>query len=594
MCIDSDTYKAYNNNIKTWEEKGMKRAVAIALSTMMFLQPMTASAVTWGNIVNGLRNSGTNRYTEDGTTIEKDGDSYTISGGTIEDNGEVSFYYFGEKANIWLKNLEINGNFYIVAEDGNQFKIEIDKGTILKKSIDGYAKGEKSNIDLINYGKINDLFIYAEDEGCVEAQNGGIISGSFDGRTQGSKSKVEIENTKEGTISNMFIESKNGGYTEAKNDGTITDYFVGVSTGKNSETKIENTEKSKINDMQVRAEDGGYTSLSSDGTLGSFSGMAEGDKSKTEIKNEKNGKIGDFWIEADGQESRINAINDGEINGDAEIGYVREFEENGYEISFVNNGYVSDSLITYLGKGTTYIENNGTIELNESEGNTTFMYVGVEEGTTREEIIRQLGSKLNSQGNQNVYVFEFRKINDTDWDNVNGYYLLLNEENNSEYQEQLPDEATQKASICHEMEMKRQEEAIGGVYGSPYWVKQLYLGYHSLNLRLFIGEKRVNFKEELDWMPDGTKQITLRVNTDAPKKLTMRLDERVLETLERTNFSIITLTDKSGVPIMQYSLADLRSAYDQYGLHDVDQMVVGGTNDDVLKIVDGEMKPIEE
>ena len=27
------------------------------------------------------------------------------------------------------------------------------------------------------------------------------------------------------------------------------------------------------------------------------------------------------------------------------------------------------------------------------------------------------------------------------------------------------------------MEEKRKEEAIGGVYGSAYWVKQLYLGY---------------------------------------------------------------------------------------------------------------------
>ncbi len=27
------------------------------------------------------------------------------------------------------------------------------------------------------------------------------------------------------------------------------------------------------------------------------------------------------------------------------------------------------------------------------------------------------------------------------------------------------------------MQEKRKAEAIGGVYGSPYWVKQLYLGY---------------------------------------------------------------------------------------------------------------------
>ena len=144
------------------------------------------------------------------------------------------------------------------------------------------------------------------------------------------------------------------------------------------------------------------------------------------------------------------------------------------------------------------------------------------------------------------------------------------------------------------MEEKRKEEAIGGVYGSPYWVKQLYLGYHSLNLRLFVGEQQSNFKQSLSWMPDSTKQLALRVNTDAPEKLTMRLDEKALETLERTEFSGITLLDKSGNAVMQYSLSDLRSVYDQYGLSGDDQMVVGGANDDVMKIVNGEMKPIEE
>ena len=85
------------------------------------------------------------------------------------------------------------------------------------------------------------------------------------------------------------------------------------------------------------------------------------------------------------------------------------------------------------------------------------------------------------------------------------------------------------------MEEKRKAEAIGGVYGSPYWVKQLYLGYHSLNLRLFVGEQQSNFKQSLSWMPDSTKQLTLRVNTDAPEKLTMRLDEKALETLKANN-----------------------------------------------------------
>ena len=74
----------------------------------------------------------------------------------------------------------------------------------------------------------------------------------------------------------------------------------------------------------------------------------------------------------------------------------------------------------------------------------------------------------------------------------------------------------------------------------------------------------------------------------------MRLDEKALETLERTEFSVITLLDKSGNAVpCQYSLTDLRSVYDQYGLSGDDQMVVGGANDDVMKIVNGEMKPIE-
>ena len=44
----------------------MKKTAALTVSAVLLLQPITASAVTWSNIVNGLRNSGSNRYTEDG------------------------------------------------------------------------------------------------------------------------------------------------------------------------------------------------------------------------------------------------------------------------------------------------------------------------------------------------------------------------------------------------------------------------------------------------------------------------------------------------------------------------------------------------
>ena len=96
----------------------------------------------------------------------------------------------------------------------------------------------------------------------------------------------------------------------------------------------------------------------------------------------------------------------------------------------------------------------------------------------------------------------------------------------------------------HEMEMKRQAGAVGGVYGSPYWVKQLYLGYHSYNLRLFVGETREKLPRELSWSADGSKSVSLRVNDENPEKLTMRFDEKVLEVLERTNITTVTLLNK--------------------------------------------------
>ena len=126
-------------------------------------------------------------------------------------------------------------------------------------------------------------------------------------------------------------------------------------------------------------------------------------------------------------------------------------------------------------------------------------------------------------------------------------------------------------------------------------MKQLYLGYHSYNLRLFVGETRENFREELSWSADGSKGVSLRVNDENPEKLTMRFDEKVLEVLERTNITTVTLLNKSGAAVMQYNVSDLRAAYDRISaLTIADQLVVGGADDDVMKIgADGQLVPVE-
>lgn len=292
------------------------------------------------------------------------------------------------------------------------------------------------------------------------------------------------------------------------------------------------------------------------------------------LNAENNGMAYSVWIAAN--DDGIIRL----VNTDV-IGYCKDFD------SFLVETKGDNSHVNIINSGTVVPMDVG------NGSDNAFIELLVDKDATREEMVEQLNRlELNNMnGNNNVLVERYY------WQEVDGIFemVITGYEfiNYSDTTDQPTFEVSKYDQERHEMEEKRKAEAIGGVYGSPYWVKQLYLGYHSLNLRLFVGDQQSNFKQSLSWMPDSTKQLTLRVNTDAPEKLTMRLDEKALETLERTEFSVITLLDKSGNAVMQYSLTDLRSVYDQYGLSGDDQMVVGGANDDVMKIVNGEMKPIE-
>lgn len=492
----------------------LKKTAALTVSAVLLLQPMTASAVTWSNIVDGLRNSGSNRYTEDGTTIEKDGDNYTVTGGTIEDGVYVTWDRFDgdDSANFILKNLVVKSGAQIDTRDGKKVTLIIDKDTLVKGNMWAHAEGKGSSAIIINDGNAKDVWAYTYDGAYASVTNNGITEG-LHGNSYDEGSKSEVINGQNGQTKDIWIWTvERDGSVYAENNGTVSN--------------------------QVWLGAGGF---------------------------------------AEGQTGTADFVNNGEMK------YLQvAFNGNAYDVK--NDGTVTDS----------------TLE------------VDVKQGTSVEEILQMTQGMIDAD---RIRVNEYAQDIYDDWKLVNQYYIENSENPEDPEQPENPDEpenpnepenpeqpeATQQPTFevskydqeRHEMEEKRKEEAIGGVYGSPYWVKQLYLGYHSLNLRLFVGEQQSNFKQSLSWMPDSTKQLTLRVNTDAPEKLTMRLDEKALETLERTEFSVITLLDKSGNAVMQYSLSDLRSVYDQYGLSGDDQMVVGGANDDVMKIVNGEMKPIE-
>ena len=288
------------------------------------------------------------------------------------------------------------------------------------------------------------------------------------------------------------------------------------------------------------------------------------------------------------------------LDKNTKVGEVWAYADEKGEANFVNEGTIGRGKIPDVGlEGNTHLTNKGTLVAGKK------MYWPTENEPKGEEVSNIAATVYNETkaGTQEeaeklvdrMFSFEtpgtYTVIATLYWEDENGephYKDFIVTRTIGE------DEGPSEEEIRHDMEMKRQAEAIGGVYGSPYWIKQLYLGYHSYNLRLLIDGQPVTMRERLNWNADKSKGISLRVNTAAPEKLTMRFDEKVLEVFERTNITTVTLLDKNGAAVMQYNVSDLRAAYDQYGLNDADQLVVGGVDDDVMKIgADGQLVPVE-
>ena len=291
---------------------------------------------------------------------------------------------------------------------------------------------------------------------------------------------------------------------------------------------------------------------------------------------DKNTKVGEVWVYAY-EKGEANLVNEGTIG-----------RGEGSDIVISENGHLTNKGTLKTGEGIYFptIDYDYRKDENQVISNVSAYADDYVKNGTQEEA-EKLVDRMFSFETPGTYTV----IATLTWKDENGEYHHKDFIVTRTVGE---DEGPSEEEIRHDMEMKRQAEAIGGVYGSPYWIKQLYLGYHSYNLRLLIDGQPVTMRERLNWNADKSKGISLRVNTVAPEKLTMRFDEKVLEVFERTNITTVTLLDKNGAAVMQYNVSDLRAAYDQYGLNDADKLVVGGVDDDVMKIgADGQLVPVE-
>ena len=300
------------------------------------------------------------------------------------------------------------------------------------------------------------------------------------------------------------------------------------------------------------------------------------DEGKYYVVLNKDTKTGSVWMDT-GENGEAKLVNEGTI-GRGEV----------TDIIINKNGHLTNKGTLKTGEGTYYPTIDCDYEKDEYQvisNVSAYAWDHVKAGTQEEA--EKLVDRMFSFETPGTYTV----IATLNWEDENG------DPHHKDFivtRTVGEDEGPSEEEIRHDMEMKRQAEAIGGVYGSPYWIKQLYLGYHSYNLRLLIDGQPVTMRERLNWNADKSKGISLRVNTVAPEKLTMRFDEKVLEVFERTNITTVTLLNRSGAAVMQYNVSDLRAAYDQYGLNDADQLVVGGVDDDVMKIgADGQLVPVE-
>ena len=75
-------------------------------AAMILLTPMSASAVSWGDVVSGLRTKGS--YTDGKLTATKDGDTYTITGGQIDDYVAISSGIFGKDGKFYVNGVQMD------------------------------------------------------------------------------------------------------------------------------------------------------------------------------------------------------------------------------------------------------------------------------------------------------------------------------------------------------------------------------------------------------------------------------------------------------------------------------------------------------
>ena len=302
----------------------LKRAAALALSAAMFLQPMTASAVTWKSVVQAINNHSNGGQTtimgespdENDIDILVDADGKaTITGGTIKGGVMVG-------GAPWVKQLadRIHGLIFkgVTIEEANDemlgdysVYVEVTEKNNIKEITFGEDTTVQGNVmihafkdtQISNAGTMEKMLqVDALDGATVNNENTGTIQGEFRGSAQGEGSKMTLTN-----------------------QGTVVDALDGFSLGEGATTTIKN--EGDAGKLLANALVGGKTeATNNNNVVGNMSGWSKGDGSSLTLTNTENGASSMMSVESylKGQATATNnGLADGGMGGYAENGRVK-------------------------------------------------------------------------------------------------------------------------------------------------------------------------------------------------------------------------------------------------------------------------------
>jgi len=415
--------------------------------------------------------------------------------------------------------------------------------------------------------------------------------------------KTDFINGENGVVKNEVYSE--GGYSDYADDPNYMEAASKVPAGTTYELNIEN-HGNMTDYLWTNAWQDGSMDVNIDGAVGGEIVSAAAGNADLDMTITKKGSAEHVWVDGS-DKATVSATNNGVIENEFGGGVFGSGT-----VTLENNKKAGSSWVSAYGGGSITMQNNATIEggIGVSTDGATDMNIAQGENATGEisEIYIETGSNevLSDEKiakiTENLNLGSESVIHTVNEEGQITAIYEVNEDGEVELVESfvkvepVVDNGPSPEMIRHWMEELRQQQAIGGVYGSPYWLKQLYLGYHSLELRLYENGERELFREMLSWYNGGPeKRLTLRVNVENPQDLTMRLDGEVIDILERCEFAVITLQDKNKNVVMEYNVADLKAARALYGLARTDLLCVGGPDSEVMKIgADGQMVSVEQ